>query len=438
MVIIGATIVNVALSRIERDLEFGAANLAWVQSAYSLAFGGLLLLGGRSGDVFGRRRLFVAGLAVFTLASLLAGAATSPGLLIAARVVQGAGAAFAAPASLSLLAATFPDGPRRHRALGVFSMIAGLGLTLGLILGGALTTLSWRWVFLVNIPVGVAAITLARVYLPETPRHRARFDVAGAVSSALGVAVLVYGFLRAAAHGWSDPITIGCFVAGVAMLVLFVTVQMRAAQPVMPPRLFAQRARACAYADMLLLAAAMGSIMFFLSLYVQVVLGYGPLRAGLAFLPMALAQFVCARSAPRLVPRLGAAPLTITGCLVTLAAGGWLTRLGHVQGYPGAVLGPLILLGVGVGFAFMPLNMVILAGLPASDTGSASGVLQCAQQLGLALGIAVATTVYGGALDHHGRDHAIATAMIAVTAMLAAATLVAVSTLRTRTSTPAR
>ncbi|WP_242419563.1 MFS transporter, partial [Frankia sp. CpI1-P] len=267
MVIIDATIVNIALARIQSSLHFSASSLAWVQSAYSLAFGGLLLLGGRAGDVFGRLRLFIGGLALFTLASLAA-----------ARAAQGVGAALAAPASLALLATTFTEGPERRRALGVFSMIAGLGLTLGLILGGLLTTASWRWVFVINVPVGIAVIALARPFLNETPRHPARFDVAGAIVSTAGMTSLVYGFIRAASEGWSDSLTVVTLAVGVVFLLGFLFVEARAEQPIMPLRLFAERLRAGAYTNMLLMSAAMGSFFFFLSIFLQKVLDLSPLR----------------------------------------------------------------------------------------------------------------------------------------------------------------
>jgi EmrB/QacA subfamily drug resistance transporter len=380
MVIVDASIVNIALPRIQQGLHFSPAGLAWVVSAYSLAFGGLLLPGGRAGDTYGRLRMFTVGLAVFTAASLLAGLSPDAGLLIAARVAQGAGAAFAAPASLSLLAANFAEGSERRRALGVFSMIAGLGLTIGLILGGLLTAVSWRWVFIVNVPVGVAAIGLARPVLTETPRHPARFDMAGALSSVLGTTAVVYGFIRAASGGWLDGWTLAAFGTGIVALAVFVLLEARAKQPLLPPGLLAQRMRAGAYANMLLLPAAMAGSLFFCSIFAQDVLRFSPLRTGLAFLPMAALQFACARTAPRLVPRLGPKRLIAAGTALLLAAGIWLTGLTAASTYPGGLLGPLIVWGAGIGLTFMPLNMVILAGLPPKDTGSASGLLQCLQQ----------------------------------------------------------
>ncbi|WP_261557556.1 MFS transporter [Frankia tisae] len=454
MVIIDATIVNIALARIQTSLHFSASSLAWVQTAYSLAFGGLLLLGGRAGDAFGRLRLFIGGLALFTLASLAAGLAPSAGALVAARAAQGVGAAFAAPASLALLATNFKEGPERQRALGVFSMIAGLGLTLGLVLGGLLTTASWRWVFVINVPVGVAVIALARPYLTETPRQPARFDVGGAIMSTAGTTSLVYGFIRAASDGWSDTLTGVTLAVGVVLLLGFLLVESRAEQPIMPLRLFGERMRAGAYINMLLMSAAMGSFFFFLSIFLQKVLDLSPLRAGLAFLPMALVQFGGARTAPKLLARFGPKTITTVGTASALVSAVWLTQLDGESSYPGAVVGPLILLGLGIGLAFMPLNMVILAGLPLRDTGSASGLLQCLQQVGLALGIAVLTTVYGSSLRssahhpdaglgpqaqiHHDLAHGIATSFFVLVAFVAVALVVAVLVFKSRKPAAAR
>ncbi|MEX5632713.1 MFS transporter [Parafrankia sp. FMc2] len=441
MVIIDGTVVNVALAKIQEDLDFSASGLAWVQSAYSLAFGGLLLLGGRAGDMFGRLRLFIGGLALFTLASLAAGLAPSAGALIAARAAQGVGGAFAAPASLALLATTFKDGTERQRALGVFSMIAGLGLTLGLILGGLLSTASWRWVFVINVPFGIGVIALARPFLQDTPRHPARFDVAGAAVSTAGTASLVYGFTRAAADGWSDGLAVAMLAVGIVLLLGFLAIEANVSQPIMPLRLFGERSRAGAYINMLFMSGAMGGLFFFLSLFIQRVLDLSPLQTGLAFVPMAAVQFGGARTAPKLVARFGPKAVTIAGTLAAMVSAIWLTRLDGTSTYPGGLVGPLILLGLGVGLAFMPLNMVILAGLPPRDTGSASGLLQCLQQVGLAVGIAVLTTVYSTSLRdsahhpnpalspqeqlHHNLGEGIADSFVVLVAFLAVALTVA-------------
>jgi EmrB/QacA subfamily drug resistance transporter len=433
MVMIDGSIVNIALVRIQRGLHFSPSALAWVVSAYSLALGGLLLTGGRAGDMFGRRRMFIAGLTVFTGASLLAGLSPDPGLLIAARAAQGAGAALAAPASLSLLAATFAEGPERRRALGAFSMATGLGLTLGLILGGLLTAVSWRWIFIINVPIGAAAIGLARPLLAEIPRHPTRFDLAGAASSVLGASAVVYGFIHAASSGWRSAVTLAAFAVGVVALAAFALTERRAERPILPLALLADQMRAAAYAGMLLLPAALAGTMFFCSIFAQDVLRFSPLRTGLAFLPLAVFQFACARAAPRLVPRLGPRRLAAAGAMLMLAGGIWLTQLSAASTYPAALLGPLILWGAGVGLVFMPLNMVILAGLPPQDTGSASGLLQCLQQVGAALGVATLTTVFATSLRHSGSTaHAVASAVIVAVALTGAGLVVTVSFLRRR------
>ncbi len=448
MVVVDGTIVNVALPQITKDLSLSATGAAWVQVGYSVAFGGLLLLGGRAGDAFGRRRLFVGGLIVFTLASLVAGLAGDAEVLIAARAVQGAGAAFAAPASLALLATTFTDGPARHRALGVFSMMAGLGLTIGLILGGLLATASWRWVFFINLPFGVATAFLAPRFLKETPRHRARFDVGGAITSALGVAALAYAFIRAASDGWSDSFTLSAFAIAAVSLVTFALIERGAEQPIVAYKLLGQRSRAAAYTNMLLLGGAMGGVMLYMSIFIQQVLGFSVLRAGLAFLPMAVLQFVCARTAPKLMGTVGGKRLTTIGTVLLAGAAAWLVLLDDHSSYLAGVLGPLLLFGVGVGIGltFMPLNSTILASLPPQATGSASGLLQCLQQVGATMGVAVLTTVYGTTLRHwdahpvpglspaeqtrHAWADGIATAMYVPAILAAVAVILAVVVIR--------
>ncbi|WP_079063231.1 MFS transporter [Streptacidiphilus griseoplanus] len=404
MVAVDGNIVNIALPSIQSGLNFSSSGLAWVFSAYSLAFGGLLLLGGRAGDILGRRRMFVRGLLVVVAASLLGGLAPNPALLIAARAAQGIGFAFAAPAALSLIAVTFRDGPERNRALGVFSTVAGLGITIGLILGGLLTTLSWRLVFFVNVPIGLAAVVLATRLLPETDKHPSRPDVIGALTSTAGMTAVVYGLINASSAGWSSVTTVLALAIGVLLLIAFTITQTRVRQPLIPLRLFAQRARPGAYAIFLLLFATMGGTYFLLSLYVQNGLGLHPLATGLAFLPMALAQFATARSAPKLIPKYGAKALIVTGSALMLADSLWLTATGPHSSYPTGLLGPLVLLGAGLGLGFVPLNMTILAGLAPKEIGAASGLLQAVQQIGLSLGVAVLATLYSNSL-HGGTQH---------------------------------
>ncbi|MFB9836755.1 MFS transporter [Actinoallomurus acaciae] len=422
MVVLDATVVFVALPKIQSSLHFSATGLSWVSNAYSLTFGGLLLLGGRAGDILGRRRVFVTGIAVFTLASLAGGFATSSAWLLAARAVQGGGAALAAPGALALITTNFAEGPERNRALSVFSATSSAGASVGLILGGVLTEYaSWRWVLFVNVPVGAVVLLLAPMFLEETERHRGRLDVAGAVTSVTGMVALVYAFIRAADAGWGDTTTLLAIAAGVVLLAAFVVVEARAGQPVVPLRLFADRARAGAYLDMLLLAAGMFGMFFFLVQFLQNSLGFSPLKAGLAFLPMTGLLFGVARLAPRLVPRFGARRLMLTGLPVMLAGMFWLTRLTASSGYAEAVLGPLILFGLGAGVVFLPLTLTILSGVRREDSGAASGLLQTMQQVGGALGMAVLVSVFGTAGRHGGVVHGTAVAFVVATVFVAVA-----------------
>ncbi|MFD7733560.1 MFS transporter [Kitasatospora phosalacinea] len=430
MVAVDGNVVNIALPRIQSGLGFSPGGLAWVFSAYSLAFGGLLILGGRAGDLLGRRRMLGLGLLVVVAASLLGGLAPNAGVLIAARALQGVGFAFAAPAALSLIAVTFAEGPARTRALGAFSTVAGLGITLGLVLGGLLAALSWRLVFFVNVPIGLAAVLLAHRHLPEAERHPGRPDLPGALASTAGTTALVHGLIHASSAGWAAPATVASLLLGAALLAVFVLLQARSARPLVPLRLLARRDRSGAYAVFLLLFAAMGGTYFLLSLYVQDGLGLSPLAAGPAFLPLAAAQFAAARSAPKLIPRYGAGPLVVTGAALLLASSLWLATTGPGSGYWGGLFGPLLLLGAGLGLGFVPLNTTVLSGLAPAETGAASGLLQAVQQVGLSLGVAVLVTVYGRAV--HGSAHPVraelahglATAVTAAAAFSALAVLI--------------
>jgi EmrB/QacA subfamily drug resistance transporter len=390
-------------ARLQESLHFSATSLSWVLNAYALAFGGLLLLGGRAGDILGRRRVFVAGVLLFTVASLLGGLATSAAWLLAARALQGVAAAFAAPSTLALIATNFKDGAERNRALGVFSTVAGLGLAVGLILGGILTELaSWRWVLLINVPIGLVVALLAPRVIDETPRHPGRFDLSGALTSTLGLVLVVFGLVQVASTGWDGGGTIGSFAVGLLLLAVFLGLEARAEQPIMPLSLFTSRTRAAAYLNMLLLVAAMFSMFFFVIQFLQKVLHLTPLQAGIAFLPMALTLFVASRLAPVLFPKLGARTLMIAGATMITLGLGWLTQVSTSAGYAEVILGPLFLVGAGAGFSFMPLNLTILAGLPPRDAGAASGLLQTMQQIGGALGLAILITVFGTTIRDTG------------------------------------
>src|SRR5437762_12171986 len=334
MVILDATIVNIALPHIQTALHFSRTSLAWVLNAYTLTFGGLLLLGGRAGDILGRRRMFIVGISLFTLASLAGGFATIPGVLLAARALQGVGGALASPAVLALIVTSFPEGRERTRALGIYMGVITGGSSLGLVLGGVITEwLSWRWVLFINVPIGLAVVAITPRFVAETPRLSGRFDLAGALTATAGVTTVVYGFIRAAADGWGNHMALAAFGAAAVVLALFVVTETRARQPITPMRLFTDISRAGSFIARLLLIAGMFGMFFFLTQFLQMIMGFSPLRAGLAFLPMTFALFGVSRLAPRRMPLLGAKPLMITGMVPAIAAMAWLSRVAPETGY---------------------------------------------------------------------------------------------------------
>jgi EmrB/QacA subfamily drug resistance transporter len=398
MVVLDATIVNIALPQIQQALGFSTTSLSWMLNAYTLTFGGLLLLGGRAGDILGRRRVFVAGILVFTLASFLGGLATSPAWLLAARALQGVGAAVAAPTALSLITTNFAEGRERNRAFGVFSAVAVSGGAIGLLAGGMLTSwLSWRWVLFVNVPIGILLAVLAPLFIAESERQPGRFDLGGALTSTAGMTALVYGFIRAAQEGWSDAGTIGAFAAAVALLAVFFSIETRTRQPITPLHMFRDRNRAGSYAIMLALAAAMFGQFFFLTLFVQDVLGYSPLRAGLAFLPITGAIVLTSQFAARSLPRIGPKRLMAVGALLAAAGLAWLTQVSITSGYVDGILGPMLLFGLGMGLLFVPLTIVAVSGVAPHDAGAASSLLNVTQQVGGSLGLSILVTVFGTA-----------------------------------------
>jgi EmrB/QacA subfamily drug resistance transporter len=391
-------VVITALPKIHEGLHFSTAELSWVQSAYALTFGGLLLLGARAGDIIGRRTVFVLGIGIFTFASLLGGLAQSPAELLVARAVQGVGGAIAAPSTLALLTTSFREGPERTRALAAYSAVAGAGGSVGLVLGGLLTDLiSWRAGLFINVPVGALLMWLAPRYLEDTEPQPGRFDFAGAVTSTLGMTALVYGFVRAAEASWGDPITIASFAAGVALLAAFVATERRATHPITPMRLFASRERSGANVARMLIVGGMFSMFFFLSQYLQGVRGFSPLEAGIAFLPMTLVMFSMVRVVPRLIERIGGAALLTAGVTVDALGMMWLSRIGvETPFFPGIAV-PLVMMGLGMGGALAPLTSAGIAGVEPGDAGAASGLVNAAQQLGGSLGLSVLVTVFAGA-----------------------------------------
>jgi EmrB/QacA subfamily drug resistance transporter len=401
MVLLDLTIVNVALPQMQQSLDFTRESLSWVLNAYSLAFGGLLLLGARAGDLLGRRRTFIAGIILFAVASLVGGLATTSGMLLAARTAQGVGGALIAPATLALLTSMFPEGRERNRALGLYTAVSIGGAAVGLIAGGILTEwASWRWVMFVNVPIGIAVLAATLRFVPETPRQFGRFDLSGAATSTLGVTSLVYGFVRAAEHGWSDPLTVGGFVAGIALLAAFVAIEQRADAPITPLTLFADRTRSGAYLARMLMIAGMTGMFFFLTQFMQDVLGYSPLATGFGFLPLTLCLFLASQSSARwLVERYGGARVMIAGIALSIAGLVWLTGLDESSGYL-SIVGPLVLVGLGNGSAFVPLTGAALHGVEPQHAGAASGLVNVMQQIGAALGLAVLVTVFGSASRH--------------------------------------
>lgn len=395
MLVLDATVVNVALPQIQGDLGFTPAGLSWVLNAYTLAFGGLLLLGGRLGDVLGRLRTFELGLALFTVASLLGGLATSPTWLIASRTMQGVGAALAAPGVLALVTTSAPDEGARNRGLALFAAVSSAGAPLGLLLGGFLTdVLSWHWTLFVNVPIGVAVLVLARRFVVETPRQTSRFDIVGAVSATVGAVALVYGFINAPDAGWLAPSTIGSFILGLALLGLFVRTESRVAAPLLPLSLVRHRQRAAALVVMMLVVGAQFSTFFLVTQYLQRVLGFSPIATGAAFLPLSLAIFAVSRVAARLVARLGAGPLVIAGAGGLVVSFLWLAQISESSTYAANLLGPLVLNGASAALVFMPVSVIVLGGVERSLAGTVSGLLQTAQQLGGAVGLAMIVSVY--------------------------------------------
>ncbi|MFJ3672907.1 MFS transporter [Streptomyces sp. NPDC090106] len=398
MVVLDATIVNIALPHIQDALKFSTTDLTWVVSAYTLTFGGLLLLGGRAGDILGRRRVFTAGILLFTVASLLGGLAQEPWQLLAARVLQGVGGAIASPTSLALITTTFPEGPERNRAFGVFAAVSAGGGAIGLLAGGMLTEwLDWRWVLFVNVPIGILIAVLTPMYISESERHTGRFDFAGALTSTAGMAALVYGFIRAADEGWRDSLTIGSFAAAVVLLMSFAFVERRAKEPITPLRMFADRNRSGTYVIMLSLAAAMFGMFFYIVLFVQNVLGYTPIEAGLAFLPVTVVIALGAGLSQRFLPVFGPKPFMIAGSALAVAGLFWQTLISSDSTYAGGVLGPMLVFGFGMGLNFVTLTITAVSGVAQHEAGAASGLLNTTQQVGGSLGLSILTTVFGSA-----------------------------------------
>ncbi|MFF0450556.1 MFS transporter [Streptomyces sp. NPDC004609] len=398
MVVLDITIVNIALPHIQSGLNFSTTQLSWVVNAYTLTFGGLLLLGGRTGDILGRRRVFMSGVALFAIASLLGGLAQDSGQLLAARALQGVGGAIASPTALALISTTFREGPDRNRAFGAFAAVSAGGGAIGLLAGGMLVEwLDWRWVFFVNVPIAALILLATPRHIKESERHPGHFDVAGALTSTLGMVALVYGFIRAAQQGWTDRLTLGSFAAALVLLVTFVLVERRSRQPITPLHMFADRNRAGTYGIMLSFAAAIFGMFFFLTLFVQDVLGFSPLQAGLAFLPVSVVIATGAGITSRLLPKFGPKPFMVTSAVLAAAGLSWLTQIDIHSTYLGSILGPMLVFSLGMGLQFVSLTLMALSGVPRHESGAASGMLNAMQQVGGSLGLSILVTVFGTA-----------------------------------------
>ena len=397
MVILDVSVVNVALPAIRGGLHFSEVDLQWVVNAYTVTFAGFLLLGGRAADLLGRRRVFVSGLVLFALASLAGGIADSQTVLIAARAVQGLGGAVIAPASLSILTTTFAEGPQRNRAVGIWGAMGGAGGAAGVLLGGVLTELSWRWILFINVPIGLIAAFVALRLISESrgaaTAHRT-FDLGGALAATIGLSLLVLGIVRTDQTGWGSAQTLGIMAAGIVLLGAFVLIEGRFARsPLMPLRIWSSRTLAAANGIVLLVGAATFGMWFFVSLYLQQVLGYSPIRAGLAFLPMTLCIVIGSTIASRLVHRVGAKPLLVVGMLSLTIGLALFTRLSPTGTFWGGMFGPSLLVALGIGFAFVPSAISAVAGVAPHEAGLASGLVNTARMFGGAVGLAVLATL---------------------------------------------
>ena len=398
MIILDATVVNIALPHIQSGLHFSATSLSWVLNGYTLTFGGLLLLGGRAGDILGRRRMFLAGIALFTVASLAGGLAPSAGVLLVARALQGVGGALASPAVLALVISAYPEGRERTKALGIYTGVVMGGSSLGLVLGGVITQwLDWRWVLFINVPIGIAVLIATPRFVAETARVPGRFDLAGAITSVAGVGALVYAFIRAASNGWGDSVAIASFGAAAVLLAAFLAIETRAQEPITPLRLFANAGRSGSFVARLLLVAGMFGMFFFLTQFLQDVLGFGALTTGIAFLPMTVMLFGVSRLMPRLIPRVGGYRLMLIGMVPVVIGMAWLSRVSPSTDYWSGVFGPMVLLGGGMGTVFVPLTQASLAGVRPQESGAASSMVNVMQQLGGSVGLAVLVAVFGTA-----------------------------------------
>ncbi len=410
MVVLDATIVNIALPSMGEYFDKNQTDMTWALNAYTLAFGGLLLIGGRSGDLFGRRRMFCVGLGLFTLGSFLGGIAPTYELMLVGRVVQGIGGAIASPTALSLVTTEFKEGPERTKAFAVYAAVSGAGAALGLLLGGVLTEfLDWRWVLFVNVPIGAVLIVGAYLYLRESERHRGRIDVTGALLSVLGMVGVVYGFINAAKEGWSDGVTIGTFVAAVVLLVAFFAWEVRTPDPMLPLRVILDRNRGGAYLVMLIVGAAMFGLFYFVTFFIQQVVQFSALQAGFAFLPVAFTIGITSQLMTVLMPKFGPKPLIALGATLLTASMFWYSTVDASSGYWELFLPGMIVQAVGMGCLFVPLTTVAVSRIDNTEAGVASAMLNVGQQVGGAIGLSVLATIAATAGRNFATDNIVST-----------------------------
>jgi EmrB/QacA subfamily drug resistance transporter len=407
MVVLDGTIVNIALPSMGKYFDKSQTDMTWALNSYTLAFGGLLLLGGRMGDILGRRRMFILGLSLFTLGSFLAGVAANFPLLLAGRAVQGLGGAIASPTGLSLITTEFEEGEERTRAIAVYAAVSGAGAALGLLLGGILTNyLSWRWVLFVNVPIGIVLITGAYLFLHQSERLTGRFDVVGAVLSVGGMVSTVYGFIHVAHTGWGNTETFVVFALAVVLLAAFVYYEaVVAREPMMPMRIFENRNRAGSYLVMFVVGAAMFGMFYFITFFVQGVRDYSALKTGVAFLPVAFTIGIVSQINARLLGRLGPKPLMIAGTVLLTLSLLWLSTVNADSGYATKLLPGMLVLAIAMGCLFVPLTSTAVSQVKNTDAGLASALLNVGQQVGGALGLSVMTTVFGTAGRNYAHDH---------------------------------
>ncbi|NUS14891.1 MAG: MFS transporter [Streptomyces sp.] len=394
MVVLDVSVVNVALPSIKGALGFSPSNLEWVVNAYALAFGGLLLLGGRIADKYGQRLTFMVGAALLTAASLLGGLAQDQAWLLSARAAQGVSGALIAPAALALLTSTFAEGAERNKAMGVYGAVSGVGGALGNVLGGVFTDeLSWRWVLFINVPIGAFVLLAATRAFRESRPVPGRLDLPGALSVTAGMSLIVYGLINAASHSWGSTATVVPLVVGGVLLVAFVVIEARSASPLMPLRIFRNGNRSSSYGIMFAIGSALIVLFYFLTLFIQGVLLFSPLKTGFAFLAFAVGTAVCATISSSIVGRVGPRVLLTVGTLVSAAGMFWLSGIDAGSSYAGALFGPLLIVGSGIGMCFVPLTLAAVAGIRGEEAGISSALLNASQQVGGALGLAVLGTV---------------------------------------------